>query len=84
MRSRCFVQTDLAAAYLIEGEHEHAATVTRDALSTAGQVSSGRTISRIRALQQQIRPLHSVGLSRLDEEITAFLRRTHDDEDITT
>jgi len=52
------------------------------ALSTAGEVSSGRTISRIRALQQQIRPLRSAGLAKLDEEITDFLRRAHNDEDI--
>jgi DNA-binding XRE family transcriptional regulator len=84
VRSRCFVQTDLAAAYLHEGEHEHAAALTRDALNTAGAVSSGRTISRIRALQQQIRPLNSAGLVDLDEEITAFLRGDHDDEDMTT
>ncbi|MGH3900898.1 MAG: helix-turn-helix transcriptional regulator, partial [Pseudonocardiaceae bacterium] len=84
VRSRCFVQTDLAVAYLLEGDHEHAAALTRDALNTAGQVSSGRTVSRIWALRQQIRPLHSVGLADLDEEITGFLRRTHDDEDITT
>ncbi|MGH3882090.1 MAG: helix-turn-helix domain-containing protein [Pseudonocardiaceae bacterium] len=84
LRSRCFVQTDLAAAYLVEGDHEHAAALTRDALSTAGKVSSGRTVSRIQSLQQQIRPLHSVGLAELDEEITGFLRRAHDNEDITT
>lgn len=84
VRSRCFVQTDLAATYLIEGDHEHAAALVRDALNTAGEVSSGRTVSRIRALQQQIRLLHSVGLAELDQEITAFLRRAHDDEDITT
>jgi len=84
VRSRCFVQTDLATTYLVEGDHEHAAALTRDALSTAGEVSSGRTISRIRALQQQIRPIHSVGLAKLDEEITDFLRRAHNNEDITT
>jgi hypothetical protein len=84
VRSRCFVQTDLAVAYLLDGDHEHAAALTRDAMTTAGKVSSSRTVSRIRALQQQIRPLHSVDLAELDEEITGFLRRTHDDEDITT
>ncbi len=84
VRSHCFVQTDLAAAYLIDGEHEHAAVLARDALTTASQVSSSRTISRIRALQQQIQPLRSAGLSELDEEITAFLRRAHDNEVITT
>ncbi len=83
MRSRCLVQTDLAAAYLLEGDHEHAAALTREALKTAAQVSSSRTVSRIRTLQQQIRPLRSVGLTELDEEITDFLRRAHDDEHTT-
>jgi hypothetical protein len=84
VRSRCLVQTDLAAAYLTDGNHEHAAALTRDALNTAGTVSSSRTVSRIQALQQQIRPLYSSGLAGLDDEITGFLRRTHDDKDITT
>lgn len=82
VRSRCFVQTDLAAAYLIGGDHERAAALTREALTTAVQVRSGRTVSRIRALQRQIRPLHSIGLAELDKEITDFLRTHH--EDITT
>ncbi|MGH3800363.1 MAG: helix-turn-helix transcriptional regulator [Pseudonocardiaceae bacterium] len=84
VRSRCLVQTDLAAAYLLDGDYEHAAALTRDALNTAGKVSSSRTVRRIQLLQQQIRPLHSVGLADLDEEITDFLRRAHEDEDITT
>jgi hypothetical protein len=83
VRSRCFVQTDLATAYLIGGDHEHAAALTREALETAAQVSSERTVSRIRALQQQIRTLRSVDLAELDEEITGFLR-IHDHEDLTT
>ncbi len=83
VRSRCLVQTDLAAAYLIDGEHDHAAVLTRDALITAGEVSSSRTVSRIQALQHQIRPLHSAGLAEVDDEITDFLRRAHDDENIT-
>lgn len=41
--------------------------------SSAG--SSSRTVSRLRALQQQIQPPHSVGLTGLDEEITDLLRR---------
>ncbi len=84
VRSCCFVQIDLAAAYLIEGDHEHAAALTRDALSTASEVSSSRTISRIQALQQQIQPISSAGLTKLGEEITDFLRRAHDNEDLTT
>lgn len=84
VRSRCFVQADLATAYLVEGDHEHAAALTRDALSSAGKVSSTRTISRIRTLQQQIRPIRSISLTTLDEEITDFLCRIPDNEDITT
>ncbi|MGH3769948.1 MAG: hypothetical protein ACRDRW_00875, partial [Pseudonocardiaceae bacterium] len=84
VRSRCLLQTDLAAAYLIEGDHEQAAALARDALDTAGQVSSGRAVSRIQSLQQQMRPLHSVSLIELDEEITGFLRGAQDDENITT
>lgn len=76
------MQTDLAAAYLLDGDHEHAAALTREALSTAGDVSSGRTLSRLRALQQQIRPIRSAGLEMLDEEITDFLRRNHRHEDL--
>jgi hypothetical protein len=84
VRSRCFVQTDLAAAYLIDGDYEHAAALIRDALNTASKVSSGRTVSRIQSLQQRIQLLHSVDLTELDEEITDFLRSAHDDKDITT
>jgi hypothetical protein len=83
VRSRCFVQIDLAATYLINGEHEHAAALTRDALITAGKVSSSRTVSRIQSLQHKIRSLHSADLVEVDDEITVFLRRAHDDENIT-
>lgn len=84
MRSRCFVQTDLAVTYLRHGDHEHATALTRDALSTAGEISSSRTVSRLQALQQQIRPLRSIDLTTLDEEVTDFLRRVHHNGDITT
>lgn len=83
VRSRCFVQTDLAATYLLDGDHEHAVALIREALCTAADVRSGRTISRIRALQQQIRPIGSAGMETLDEEITDFLRRVRLNEDIT-
>lgn len=83
VRSRCFVQTDLAAAYLVKNDYEHAVALTHDALNTAGKVSSSRTISRIQSLQQQIQTLHSVCLTELDAEIMDFLRRANDDEDIT-
>lgn len=62
VRSRCFVQTDLAAAYLVDGDHEHAAALIRQALDTAGKVSSSRTVSRIQALHQQIQ--HCARLAR--------------------
>ncbi|MGH3720075.1 MAG: helix-turn-helix transcriptional regulator [Pseudonocardiaceae bacterium] len=84
VRSRCLVQTDLATAYLVAGDHEHAAALTRDALNTAGRVSSRGTVLRIQSLQRQMRTLHSVSLMELDEEITSFLHSAQDDEDITT
>jgi hypothetical protein len=83
VRSRCFAQIDLATAYLIDGEHDHAAALTRNALITAGEVSSSRTVSRIQSLQHKIRPLHSAGLAEVDDEITNFLRHAHGDENIT-
>lgn len=83
VRSRCFVQIDLAAAYLRAGDPDHVAALTRDALDTARKVSSGRTVSRIRALQHQMQPRRSAVFAELDEEITGFLRHAHDDEDIT-
>jgi hypothetical protein len=82
VRSRCLAQVDLAAAYLIDGDDEHAAALVRDALNTAGEVSSSRTVRRIQSLQQQIRPLQSKNLTEVDEQITAFLRSSHGDEDL--
>jgi hypothetical protein len=82
-RAKPLLRTDRSRHYLIGGDHEHAAALTRNALSTAVQVNSRRTVSRIRALQQRIRPLHSAGLVELDEEITDFLR-TYETGDITT
>jgi hypothetical protein len=77
------VQIDLAAARLRAGDHDHVAALTRAALDTARKVSSGRTVSRIHGLQHQIQSLPSAVFAELDEEITGFLRRAHDDEDVT-
>ncbi|MGH4006564.1 MAG: hypothetical protein ACRDTH_00055 [Pseudonocardiaceae bacterium] len=75
VRSRCFVQIDLAAAHLVGRDLEQAAALGRDALRTAAQVSSTRTLDRLRTLQQQIRPLRtsSAYLRELDERISDFL-----------
>jgi hypothetical protein len=88
VRSRCFVQTDLATAHLVSRDLEHAAACGRDAVRTAAQVSSTRTLDRLRTLQRQVRPLRisSPHLSELDERITDLLTRSsaRRDEDTTT
>nr|WP_052478165.1 helix-turn-helix transcriptional regulator [Kibdelosporangium sp. MJ126-NF4]CEL16572.1 regulatory protein [Kibdelosporangium sp. MJ126-NF4]CTQ89078.1 regulatory protein [Kibdelosporangium sp. MJ126-NF4] len=83
VRSRCFVQTDLAAAYLVHDEHDRAVAVTRDALATASEVNSRRAVNRIEGLQRRMGSLDSAVLARLDEEIAEFLRRAREDEDVT-
>jgi tetratricopeptide (TPR) repeat protein len=77
VRSRCFVQTDLAAAHLVGRDFEQAAALGRDAVRTAAQVSSTRTLDRLRTLQRQARPLRasSPHLRELDDRITDFLTR---------
>lgn len=88
VRSRCFVQTDLATAHLVGGDYEHAAALGRDAVRTAADVSSTRTLDRLRTLQRHVRPVRtsSPHLVELDERITDLL--THNsarrDEDPTT
>lgn len=84
VRSRCFVQTDLATTYLVGRDFEHAAALGRDAVRTAAQVSSTRTLERLRTLQRQLRPLRtsSPHLGELDQRITELLTRTHRDEDL--
>jgi hypothetical protein len=86
VRSRCFVQTDLATAYLIGRDFEHAAAFGRDAVRTAARVSS-RTVDRLRTLQRRVRPLRtsSPHLSESDERITDLLTRSsaRRDEDTT-
>jgi hypothetical protein len=87
VRSRCFVQTDLAIAHLVGRDYEHAATLGRDAVRTAAEVSSTRTLDRLRTLQRRVRPLRdsSRHLHELDERITNLLsrNRARRDEDRT-
>jgi len=87
VRSRCFVQTDLATAHLISRDYEQAAALGRDAVRTASEVSSVRTLERLRTLQRQVRALPSASrhLRELDERITDLLGRNRatQDEDPT-
>lgn len=87
VRSRCFVQTDLAVAHLVGGDYEHAAALGRDAVRTAAEVSSSRTLDRLRTLQRRVQPLRSSSrhLGELDERITDLLTRNgaRRDEDTT-
>ncbi|MGH3940610.1 MAG: hypothetical protein ACRDTG_18635 [Pseudonocardiaceae bacterium] len=78
VRPRCFVQTDLVSAYLLGNDLDHAAAVGRDALRSAAEVSSTRTLDRLRTLQRQVRSLRtrSPQLRELDERITVFLTRS--------
>ncbi|MGH3903258.1 MAG: hypothetical protein ACRDTE_03545, partial [Pseudonocardiaceae bacterium] len=78
VRARCFQQTDLAGAHLRGRDLEQAAALGRDALRTAADVSSHRTLDRLRTLQRQVTPLRSASppLADLDERITDFLTRT--------
>ncbi len=78
IRDRCFVQTDLAGVHLLAQDLEQAAAFGRDALRTAAEVSSTRTLDHLRTLQRQVRPLRSASphLADLDERITDFLTRT--------
>lgn len=78
VRARCFAQTDLAGTHLLGRDLEQAAALGRDALRTAAQVNSARTLDRLRTLQRQARPLcaGSPHLRELDERITVFLGRS--------
>ncbi len=87
VRSRCFVQTDLATAHLASRDLEQAASLGRDAVRTASQVSSTRVLDRLRTLQRQIRPLRSSSpdVRELDERITDLTRTSNRrDEDTAT
>ncbi|MBV9012743.1 MAG: hypothetical protein JO272_11965 [Pseudonocardiales bacterium] len=77
LRARCFAQTDLAGAHLVGRDFEQAVALGRDALRTAAQVSSARTLQRLHTLKRQIQPLRasSPHLRELDERITDFIRR---------
>ncbi|MGH3611396.1 MAG: tetratricopeptide repeat protein [Pseudonocardia sp.] len=55
VRSRCFVQADLAATHVASGDHERAVSLGEDAVATAAQVNSSRTLDRLRTLQRQFR-----------------------------
>ena len=83
VRSRCFVQTDLAAAHLVRGDHEHAAALGHDAVSTAMQVSSDRVRDRLGTLQWQLRGLGSDSRStrELDGRISELLTRAPSDNE---
>ncbi|MGH3827706.1 MAG: hypothetical protein ACRDQX_11115 [Pseudonocardiaceae bacterium] len=78
VRARCFAQTDLAGTHLFARDLEQAAALGRDALRTAAQVTSARTLDRLRTLQRQAQPLRagSPQLCELDERITVFLGRS--------
>ncbi|MFN2495037.1 MAG: hypothetical protein ABR608_03880 [Pseudonocardiaceae bacterium] len=78
VRARCFAQTDLVRAHLLGNDLEQAAASGRDALRTAADVSSTRTLDRLRTLQRQVRSLRtrSPQLRELDERITVFLTRS--------
>jgi tetratricopeptide (TPR) repeat protein len=85
VRSRCFVQTDLAAAYLLRGDDERAASLGRQALRTAPDVSSTRTVDKLRTLHRAVRPKRgrSRHLTDLDDQLAAFLTqptRTREDK----
>ncbi|MGH4019529.1 MAG: hypothetical protein ACRDT0_09890 [Pseudonocardiaceae bacterium] len=86
VRSRCLAQTDLAITHLLGRDLEQAASRGRDALRTATEVSSTRTLDRLRTLQRQVQPLRSASpyMVDLDERITSFLahpsRRHHDSD----
>jgi hypothetical protein len=77
IRSRCFVQTGLAAAYLIRRDFEHAAALGHEAVRTAARVSSARALDRLCVLQRQVRPLRtgSPHLGELHDCVTDLLAR---------
>ncbi|MGH3972872.1 MAG: hypothetical protein ACRDS9_06060 [Pseudonocardiaceae bacterium] len=78
VRGRCFVQTDLATVHLVARDFELTAALGRDAVRTATQISSSRTLDRLHTLQRQIQPLRagSSHLRELDERITDFFTRS--------
>jgi transcriptional regulator with XRE-family HTH domain len=79
VRSRCFVQTDLAGAQLSCREFEHAEALGHEAVRAAASVRSARALDGLRVLQRQIRPVRvsSLHLGELDDRITDLLTRSH-------
>ncbi|MDQ3402932.1 MAG: hypothetical protein M3548_06000 [Actinomycetota bacterium] len=74
VRSRCIIEADLAAAHFVGGDYEQAASIGRDAVRTASQIKSTRTLDWLRTLQRQIRArsTSSGHLRELDQRITSL------------
>lgn len=77
VRSRGVMESDLAAAYLAGRDYEQAAAVGREAVRTATQINSTRTLDCLRTLRRQVQPLRSSSphLTELDDRITELLTR---------
>ncbi|WP_018683263.1 hypothetical protein [Actinokineospora enzanensis] len=75
VRSRCIIEADLAASYLVTGEHEQAASLGRTAVRTATTMTSARVTERLRVLRSQVRaqPRSSGQLTDLDSRVTRLL-----------
>lgn len=75
VRSRCFVLTDLAVAAVVGNDHDRAAAYGREALATATEVSSTRTVDRLRSLHRMVTPLRASSrvLAEFDDRLTPFL-----------
>lgn len=69
---------DLATAHIVRGDQEQAASLGRDALRTAADVSSTRTVDKLRTLHRSVRPIRgqSRHMTDLDERLTTFLTRS--------
>jgi HEPN domain-containing protein len=75
VRSRCFVQTDLASAHLVSGDYDQAAAMGHEAVEMATQVTSSRVVERLRSLQWQFRNLapELAGFRELDPRISDLI-----------
>jgi transcriptional regulator with XRE-family HTH domain len=82
MRSRCFVQTDLASAHLVGGDYDQAAVLGHEAIETSMQVRSSRVLERIHSLRWQFRSLapNLPEFSELDSRIIDLVDRPDDAE----
>jgi tetratricopeptide (TPR) repeat protein len=79
-RSRCFVNTDLAATHLNAGQAEQALTAARAAITAAAPVDSVRTRERLRTLHAAagLAAPRSRYVRDLHEELARFLtEQTH-------